>query len=264
MNERIRKILEDSYVNPLEEVDYPPTAINCGYNSSIPISIGTYGNFSFVQAPPKSKKTFFLTLLSAAYMGAKPYYVGQLEGNRERKKLIHYDTEQGTFHAQKTFRRVFNMCDNVTSYFTYALREYSALDRLQFIDWHLSTLEDVGVVVIDGIADLIEDVNNIVEANKLTQHLMKWTQKYNIHLITAIHSNYNSDKPTGHLGSFLEKKAETQIILNPNEDGFVEVRCKRSRGFSFEDFCFRINKEGLPYVSKDVPESIHNNDFLSV
>lgn len=262
MNERLRKILEDSYVNPLEEVDYPPTAISCGYNFSVPISIGTYGNFSFVQAPPKSKKTFFLTLISAAYMGASSKYIGDLEGQRGKKKLIHYDTEQGTFHAQKTFRRVFSMCDNVTSYFTYALREYSPYDRLQFINWHLSTIDNVGLVVIDGIADLLNDVNNIVEANELTQHLMTWTQNYDIHLITAIHSNYNSDKPTGHLGSFLEKKAETQIMLEPSEEGYVLAKCKRSRGFSFEDFCFRIDKEGLPYVSKDVPESINDVEYV--
>ena len=40
---------------------------------------------------------------------------------------------------------------------------------------------------------------------------MAWSTVYDCHIVTVIHSNFGSDKPTGHLGSFLEKKAETQI-----------------------------------------------------
>ena len=43
---------------------------------------------------------------------------------------------------------------------------------------------------------------------------MKWTQDYNIHIITVIHSIGTY----GHLGSFLEKKTETQITVTPTED----------------------------------------------
>jgi hypothetical protein len=35
---------------------------------------------------------------------------------------------------------------------------------------------------------------------------MKWTQDLNIHIITVIHSNFNSDKATGHLGFFYGKE----------------------------------------------------------
>ena len=62
----------DAYVDISEEVKYPPVAISCGsYNesnedgtvSNYPIPIGTYGNFSFVQAPPKVGKSFFTSLI---------------------------------------------------------------------------------------------------------------------------------------------------------------------------------------------------------
>ena len=45
---------------------------------------------------------------------------------------------------------------------------------------------------------------------------MEWSAKFNCHIVTVIHSNYGSEKPTGHLGSFLEKKTETQIQLELN------------------------------------------------
>ena len=59
--ERYQKILQQSYVDPLEKIEYPPIAISkgtTGGNNPIPLPIGTYGNFSFISAAPKSKKTF--------------------------------------------------------------------------------------------------------------------------------------------------------------------------------------------------------------
>ena len=57
-------------------MEYPPTALSYGEKTiqtkkgdlTFPIPIGTYGNFSFVQAPPKTKKTFFISLLASVYL----------------------------------------------------------------------------------------------------------------------------------------------------------------------------------------------------
>ena len=263
VEKKFKKILEGSYVNPMENVKYPPIALAKGYTrafNALPIPLCTYGNFSFVQAPPKSKKTFFLTLMAATYLngnaGRKNEYFGEVMGFRGTKSLIHYDTEQSRFHSQKVFRRVMDMAGSCDSYFSYALREYDPVERLEFIDWHLNTQPNIGFVVIDGIADLLYDVNDLKESSKLVQHLMTWTQDLGIHIICAIHSNFGSEKPTGHLGSFLEKKTETQISLEPLEDNVVLVKCKRTRNFSFDDFAFQVGKDGLPRILDEIPEQI--------
>jgi hypothetical protein len=79
---------------------------------------------------------------------------------------------------------------------------------------------------------------------------MEWSARYDCHIITVIHSNYGSDKATGHLGSFLYKKCETAIALEPNSvhKENITVMCKLSRGYSFENFDFSVNKYGLPFV----------------
>jgi hypothetical protein len=256
-------IEEDCYIDAEKSVEYPPIAISFGEqtiqtkkgNKTYKIPIGTYGNFSFVQAPPKSKKTFFISLLSAVYLkGQLEGFGGDLEGHRDGKCLIHFDTEQGKFHAQKVFKRVLDMTGLTKEcYHTFGLRALSYKERIDFIDYYLYDKmegENVGLVVIDGMADLVSDVNNIEESNLATQKIMEWSAKLNCHIITVIHSNFGSDKPTGHLGSFLEKKAETQIQLELNtvNKELVTVKCKRSRGFSFENFSFKINQLGLPVV----------------
>jgi hypothetical protein len=117
----------------------------------------------------------------------------------------------------------------------------------------------LGLVVIDGIADLVADVNNIEESNLCVQKLMEWSTLYKCHIVTVIHSNHGSTKPTGHLGSFCEKKTETQISLAREEDSkVVTVSCKRSRNRGFDDFQFFINDYGFPEL---IPANSPDIDF---
>ena len=71
-----------------------------------PIPIGTYGNFSFIQAPPKSMKTFFVSLLGSAYCNPNGTHTSGLSSFREDREYIHFDTEQGDWHSQRVFKRI--------------------------------------------------------------------------------------------------------------------------------------------------------------
>jgi hypothetical protein len=258
-------IKEECTINTTEVMEYPPTALSLGQKTidtksgelTFPIPIGTYGNFSFVQAPPKTKKTFFISLLASVYLSGGNNFGGKIKGHREGKCLIHFDTEQGHWHSQRVFKRVVDMANvkDVGCYQTFALRTISYKQRLQFIEFILKENKDKnGLVIIDGIADLVSDVNNLEESNLCVQKIMEWSAKFNCHIITVIHSNYGSDKPTGHLGSFLEKKTETQIQLEANtvNKEWITVSCKRSRGYAFETFSFSINQYGLPFVVGEI------------
>lgn len=254
LEEKFQQLSNKVYIDPNESITYPPVAISYGHyrlnDDYYPIPIGTYGNFSFIQAPPKSKKTFFVSMLACAYISGNTEYTGDLQGHRGDLNIVHFDTEQGKFHAQKVFKRVLTMArsDN-KCYDTYGLRILSVKERLNFIELYLKKYGDnLGFMVIDGVADLVLDVNDITESNQVVQKIMEWTQNYNIHIACVIHSNHNSEKPTGHLGSFLEKKTESQIQLKISEedDKIVKVICKRSRNFPFEEFNFEVDSLSFP------------------
>ena len=267
----MQSIEDDCKVDPKESIDYPPVALSLGEtllktknkDYLLPIPIGTYGNFSFIQAPPKTKKTFLVSLLASVYLGAKNNFGGGLRGHRENKDLIHIDTEQGKWHCQKVFKKVLDMnsVDYLKNYYTFGLRSIGYKQRIQFIEYCLEhKVENAGLLILDGIADLVSDVNNLEESNACVQKLMEWSAKYNIHIMCVIHSNFGSDKPTGHLGSFLEKKAETQIQLQANtvNKDWITVKCKRSRGYSFETFSFKVNEIGLPEIVGDLYDPLTN------
>jgi hypothetical protein len=263
------ELLEKTYIDPKQKLEHPPVALSYGthsYNTkegmmTYDTPIGTYGNFSFLQAPPKHKKTFLVTLLSAAYIGGADGFTGRLKGHRDGRCILHFDTEQGAFHAQRVFKRTLDMCGVEDGcYRTYGLRELSAKQRADVIRVGIEDTPNVGMVIIDGIADLVTDVNNIEESNAIVQMIMSLTHEHNIHIVTVIHTNFNTNKPTGHLGSAMEKKAETQIQLerDANNENIILVKCKSSRNKSFDDFSFYVNDYGFPQIADA------NLDWISI
>ena len=259
---------EEANVDISEVIKYPPVSLSLGTYIDVdvegnqieyPIPIGTDGNFSFVQAFPKVGKSFFISLLVSAYQSGGNKYSGNIKGHRRGRKIIHFDTEQGKFHCQKVFRRpvIMNELQTDDNYHTYALRAMTPAERVDFIEYIIYDKyneDKIGLIIIDGIADLLNDVNSMSETNYVVQKIMTWTAKKECHLLTIIHQNFGTNKATGNLGSALEKKGETQIKLEKNEvnKGWITVECKRSRNRSFDSFSFMINDNILPeYVNND-------------
>ena len=260
----MQSIEEECAIDINKKIEHPPVAISFKTKEvstkdglkSFPVPIGTYGNFSFVQAPPKSMKTFFVSLLGSAFCYPNGSHTKGMDSFRKNKHFVHFDTEQGEWHAQRVFKRLqwMNFADNLDFYHTFALRKINYRSRIDFIEYYLESMreegKEIGLVVIDGVADLVSDVNNLVESSAIVQKIMAWTTIYNCHIVTVIHSNNGSDRPTGHLGSFLEKKTETQIQLSRDENklGVITVSCKRSRNTPFEQFDFKLDPSGLPKI----------------
>lgn len=259
-------IEHDCKVDINEKIDYPPVALSYGEkllksesgDKLVPIALGTYGNLSVVTAPPKTMKTFFISLLASVYLSGSNIYGGNLKGHKGNGHLLHIDTEQGLWHCQKVFKRPLTMDSsiNTNNYHTFGLRSIDHKMRIDFIDYYLENkIDKPSLIIIDGIADLCSDANSIIESNALVQKLMEWSAKYKCHIINVIHQNYGSQKlGTGHLGSFLEKKAETVIALEANtvNKDWVTVKCGRSRGYSFDTFSFEVNDVGLPQIVNNI------------
>lgn len=241
-------------------VERPQTIISIGKHSykgkPYPTAVMTAGEFSVISAPSKSKKSYLKSQIAASYVGGKSNnHFDAIEGHRKEGDIvIDCDTEQGKFHAQNTFKRVENITGNrYKDYYPFKMRHLTAEARVAFID-HL--LEDekfrdkVKLVFIDGVADLIEDSNDLVMSNYISQKLLTWTDVYNIHVCVIIHNAYNTIKPTGHLGSAVVKKAESVILLEPTDESkeVIKVRHLYSRSRAFEDFYFTIKEfDALPY-----------------
>ena len=84
-------------------------------------------------------------------------------------------------------------------------------------------------VIIDGVADLVLNVNDPEETNPFVAQLHALAIRFHCPLITVIHINPGTEKTRGHLGSQLERKAETNLRLDKEEDVTVVWSDKNRR-----------------------------------
>lgn len=266
------QVHDECFVDIELELKPQPIAISIGESEwkgkHYPIAFGSYGDFSCIVGASKSKKTFLKSMLAACYIGGNANnFADTIKGFQTiGKYVIDIDTEQSQFHAQRVFRRVIEMVgSNTKFYVTFALRPKSPKQRLDFIDWLFTKSKyagKIGLCLIDGIADLVSDINDLEASNNVTQKLMTWSagtsEETQCHIITVLHRNFGSAKPTGHLGSSVLKKAETVVFVEKENDT-VMVKPEYTRNQPFEPFAFEV-VDHLPVVIQDFDMSYSIED----
>jgi hypothetical protein len=94
---------------------------------------------------------------------------------------------------------------------------------------------------------MLKDFNSLTESIEFTQRLMKYSSITKSHITGVLHLNPNSEKARGHLGTILQQKCETVVIIKDAGE-YSEVTCQRGRGKKFKPFAISVNKDWLPYV----------------
>ena len=158
--------------------------------------IGTLGNFSASIGKAKSKKTFNVAALTAAAVtnGTVLHYRASFP--EEKRGILYIDTEQGRPHCQQVLRRILRLAglpeerdpDNLVML---TLRKFPPDMRLAIVDHAIGTIPHLGLVIIDGIRDLLYDINSPKEATDIISRFMQWTDDRQIHIHTILHQNKN-------------------------------------------------------------------------
>lgn len=254
------KMVQECYVDLAEEMIKPEILLSIGQHeykgNFYPTPVMTAGEFSAIIAQSKAKKSFLKSAFLGCYIGGNStnLFPNITTHRKEDFCILDFDTEQGKYYTQRNFRRVQEISGgNYEHYYGYATRHVSSQDRLQMIDYCLKNQSElykvpVKLVAIDGIADLVENTNDLVMSKEASDYILKWTYEYNIHITTIIHKSGLTGKPLGHLGTYVLKKAESVINLEVEEDGSVKVTNPYSRGYRFDEFSFNVNKDALPYL----------------
>ena len=127
--------------------------------------IGTLGNFSASIGKAKSKKTFNVSAIVAAALknGTVLNYTAELPENK--RKILYVDTEQSSYHCAKVARRSLRMAglptgSNHENLEFLVLRKYTPEERIAIVREAIYRTENVGLVIIDGIRDMVYDINS--------------------------------------------------------------------------------------------------------
>lgn len=251
------RLLQQAELDLSTDIPSPPPVLFQGDKTMI-----SKGDFSVVVGAAKSRKTFCVSAMVGAYLCADEYM--NMSSPADAGNVLWIDTEQSIYHAVRVARRVCRIAGLPTNQKTerfrmLCFREYTPDKRRELTDKAIR-LYKPALVVVDGAADLILDVNDSSESAKLATMFMDITKELDNHIITVLHTNPGGDKPRGHLGTNFLNKAQALFLVRADGD-ISTVSVERCRDIAIDDFAFAVNKEGLPVLTS-IPEKSDKLDNL--
>ena len=217
----------------------------------------------------KSGKTFILSIIMT--MIAVAELLNFKRETESRLKVLWYDTEQSKQSTLDILKNriipLFRQVEGPDAEFPsenfniFNVRESDRKDRRAMLNAAISHYKP-DLVIIDGIRDLVDDINNGIMAQDIMEELMRTAQQMNCCIVCVLHQNKASESrdPRGWLGTEL---------LNKAFDVFATEKLMPQRIFKFEQLYtrkydieqslyFEVDDDGLPVLVKEPPISFQS------
>jgi KaiC/GvpD/RAD55 family RecA-like ATPase len=158
---------------------------------------------------------------------------------------------------KKSVRSVRSVCDLDSTFFAFNLRGLGFEKRRAVVEAAVRTVQP-DIVIIDGIKDLITDINDAVQATHIMEHLMALAQRYNCCIVNVLHQNKSeADRNMrGSIGTELTNKAfevyECEYLERHKVFRVTQTLSRRQR--MNRRLCYALSKEGLPEICDEPQE----------
>lgn len=236
---------------PSDEIPKPDVVLFIGHKI-----IATRKNIFGITGKAKVGKSFLMSLLNAAVLKKGEFGVISSYLPNGKDKILYIDTEQSNYHVSLALRRIKDMINNhnIDNLLMYAFDAVPTADRYDYTEFLISNTQGVGMVIIDGISDLVKTVNDEIIAVDVADTLRRWATVYDIAIGYVLHQNpSDSSKMRGHLGTVLMNKSETviQIESSTDNESIKLVSTTQTRNAKPEDWSFEII-DGIPVIMDEV------------
>lgn len=225
-------------------------------------NIMSVGDISVIAGQPKSRKTFLVAAICAAFL-SDDGYLGLKTNNKGKLLLI--DTEQSKPFVLTVVQRIYKILNwdindpHDSEITVLTMRELNANERLKTMHEAIC-LYKPKLIMLDGFADLLADTNSLEESTEKVSKLMLLSSKYNCHICSVLHTNPGSEKMRGHTGSELQRKSESVLLVTKSDD-VSTVSPQFCRNLEFSKFSFKVNSNGLPVPCE---YTLSNEDSLQI
>ena len=235
--------LYDERITP--ETDLPPMQplfrmfdVPCFYRGELVADCGK----------AKSGKTYFLSILMAACLTQKALAL---------ERIVH----TGIIPlSEKSVQSVESVCDINNTFYAFNLRGLGFEKRGKMVNVAIRTIKP-DICIIDGIKDLMTDINDAVQATRIMEQLMALAKEFNCSIVCVLHLNKSEQDRNmrGSIGTELTNKAfevfQCEMISEKDKTDTFKVTQTYSRKQKMKQkFYYRINDEGLPEWCPDYQE----------
>lgn len=208
--------------------------------------LATRGGLVLVKGEEKVGKSTFIDYLESSLFSRK---YGNISTPQEDIIMAKVDTEQSLFHINKGARRVIDICKRenvevpIDRFFNFELRSED-MDRRFGIIQDIVDETHPDVLVIDNLADLIDDYNNIKDSRRLISQLVQMAERYKCVVILVMHTTKGGSHALGTTGGDATKKAEAILTITQNRGN---ITCSvNTRNKPIAPFSITLDEEGLP------------------
>ena len=222
----------------------------------------------------KTGKTFVTSMLMAAATTSEDEssVLALKRVRKEPLKVMWYDTEQSLETTKEIMvKRIAKMVGGTfpdTQFFVFNVRAMTAEERKKMLGVAIESYRP-DIVIVDGIADLLADINDGPKAIELISELLRLADKNNCNITVNIHLNRSGEKSNlrGWLGSMLLQKAfEVFNCAKVFKTDVLSVELFMSRKVNESvTFYYKINNQGLPESTEepDTQQRDENGRFVS-
>jgi len=203
---------------PVEKTEPVLTARGC--------PIAARGNLTMLSGEDKSGKSHVLAaMIRAISEGGTHLGIESVECG----KVLYLDCEQAAEDFDDLLRTQGNGAETAPD--AYCLTGINPAQCRADLNAILEKTPGLSAVLLDGFADLIDDVNDAEQSCGLVAELMALAERHNVAVIGVLHLNPGSESKTrGHLGSQLERKSRTVLSISKSgEDRILFTRKARKK-----------------------------------
>jgi len=172
------------------------------------------GELVAVCGKAKSGKTLFLSMIMACCLTNKVLALERITaGNEGPLRVLWLDTEQSQQSTQEIMlKRIIPLAGDINGFdecfYSYNLRGLGCETRRELMEVAINSLHP-DLVIIDGIKDLVTDINDAIQATQIMEQLMMLAQKNNCCIVNVLHQNKSEadHNMRGSIGTELTNKA---------------------------------------------------------
>lgn len=221
-----------------------------------------------ISGPAKGGKTFFTSMVMACCIRQEVLALERL--TKEPLRVLWYDTEQSRNTTKEIMvGRIGKLIlptrpEGSTppteqpsfpdeQFFVFNVRTASIKERREMIGMAVDEFKP-DIVILDGISDLLTDINDGPKATELIEELLQLANEQKCNVTTVIHLNRTGDKSNlrGWLGTVLLQKSYE--VFNCTQLSQSETLCvehsvsRKSR--SLQKLYYEVDDEGIPFKAK--------------
>ena len=213
------------------------------------------GELTGLSGKAKSGKTFVSSILMALCFRSQLLSVERIE--QKQLHVLWYDTEQSEESTQDILRnRIIPLTGIAEDQFpielmdVFNVRGEAMADRIGILELFVLRYQP-DLVVLDGIRDLVADINDGVVAQDTIERLMRLASDNHCAIVCVLHQNKSQEDRNlrGWIGTELKNKAfEVYECSKSSERIFTWAQTDTRKYDIPTALQFAVNEEGLPYL----------------